>query len=63
VLVAGDLCTEVTIAVGFFLTAGVLMLLLTVFAAFRGLRPKEYRGITLPVATARVTPHTNGSTT
>jgi hypothetical protein len=56
VLVAGKLCTGITIALGVTLTVAVLMLLLTTLTAFRGLRPKPYRGITMDVAKARVTP-------
>jgi hypothetical protein len=56
VLVAGKLCTGFTIALGATLTLAVAMLLATTLTAFRGLRPKQYRGITMAVATARVTP-------
>ncbi len=56
VLVTGRLCAEFTIALGVILTFAVVMLLLTTLTAFRGLRPKEYRGITLEAAEKRVTP-------
>lgn len=56
VLVTGTLCTGFTIALGATLTFAVLMLLMTTLTAFSGLRPKPYRGITMEVAEARVTP-------
>ena len=56
VLVAGRLCTGFTIALGITLTFAVSMLLATALMAFLGLRPKQYRGITMEVAKARVTP-------
>lgn len=56
VLVAGKLCIGFTIALGIVLTFAVSMLLATALVAFRGLRPKQYKGITMDVARARVTP-------
>ena len=56
VLVSGHLETGITIALGVALAFAAIMLLLATLAAFRGLRPKEYKGITLDVASARVTP-------
>jgi len=56
VLVARELDVGFTIALGVTLTAAVVMLLLTTLTAFRGLRPKEYRGLTLDSAKSRVTP-------
>lgn len=56
VLVAGKLCTGLTIALGITLTFAVSMLLATALTAFLGLRPKQYRGITMEVARSRVTP-------
>lgn len=56
VLASGRLGTWFTLGLGLALGVAVVMLLRTVLAAFRGLRPKEYRGITLAAAEARVTP-------
>jgi hypothetical protein len=56
VLVAGALCTAITIALGVTLTFAVAMLLLTTLTAFSGLRPKPYRGLTMRAAEERVTP-------
>jgi len=56
VVVAGRLCQAFTVALGAVLVLAALALLLGVFSCFRGLRPKEYRGITLKAAASRVTP-------
>lgn len=56
VLVAGQLATGFTVALGVTLAFAVLMLLCTTLKAFQGLRPKQYRGITLASAQSRVTP-------
>jgi len=60
VLASGGLSSAYSIALGLALTVAALLLFLTAITAFQGLRPKEYKGLTLDAARSRVTPRRLG---